>query len=73
MIPEHFEDPVNRTYVIIQSYLDGKANCTEVIDVMKELDLPAAKLAGIMRQLSDYGDRDKYSLLRQECGLFGLY
>lgn len=73
MIGKHFEDPINHMYVVIQSYLDGKINCEEVIGIMKESDLPAVKLAGIMRQLSDYGDEDRYSLLRNECRLFGLY
>jgi len=71
---KHLEDPaINHMYVSIQSYLDGQSSCDDIISIMKESDLPAGKLAGIMRQLSDYGDRDKYSLLCQECRLFGLY
>ncbi len=68
------EDPtINHMYVSIQSYLDGKSSCEEVVGIMRGSDLPAAKLAGIMRQLSDFGDRDRYSFLRHECRLFGLY
>jgi hypothetical protein len=73
LITKHLEDSVNRTYVAIQSYIDGKISCEEAIGIVKVSDLPAIKLAGIMRQLSDYGDRDRYSLLRRECKLFGLY
>jgi len=74
MKAKHLEDPsINHMYVSIQSYLDGKSSCDEVVGAMRGSDLPAGKLAGIMRQLSDYGDREKYSLLRRECKLFGMY
>ena len=68
------EDPaINRMYITIQSYLDGKNNCDEVVSEIKESGLHSEKIAGIMRQLSNYGDMGRYSLLRQECRLFGLY
>jgi hypothetical protein len=71
---KHLEDPsINGMYVAIQLYLDGKSSCDEVVGIMRGSDLPAGKLAGIMRQLSDYGDRDRYSLLHHECKLFGMY
>lgn len=60
-------------YASIQLYLDGESNCDEVVGMMRESDIPPAKLAGIMRQLSDYGDRDRYSLLLHECRLFDIY
>jgi hypothetical protein len=71
---KHFDDPsINRVYTAVESYLDGKINCEVAVDIMKGSELPTTKLAGIMRQLSDYGDKDRYSLLRRECRLFGLY
>ena len=71
---KHLEDPaINHMYVCIQSYLDGQSSSDEVVGIMRGSDLPAGKLAGIMRQLSDYGDRDRYSLLYRECKLFGMY
>ena len=74
MKAKHLEDPsINQMYVSIQSYLDGKSSCDEVVGIMRGSDLPAVKLAGIMRQLSDYGDRERYSFLRHECKLFGMY
>ena len=74
MKAKHLEDPsINGMYVAIQLYLDGKSSCDEVVGIMRGSDLPAGKLAGIMRQLSDYGDRDRYSLLYYECKLFGMY
>ncbi len=65
--------PVNQMYVCIQAYLDGKGNCDEVMRVMRQSTIPSAKLAGIVRQLSDFGDKAKYSLLRRECRSFGLF
>jgi len=71
---KHLEDPsINGMYVAIQLYLDGKSSRDEVVGIIRGSDLPAGKLAGIMRQLSDYGDRDRYSLLYYECKLFGMY
>jgi len=71
---KHLEDPaINHMYISIQSYLDGKSSCYDIVGIIRGSDLPAGKLAGIMRQLSDYGDRDRYSLLRHECKLFGMY
>jgi len=71
---KHLEDPsINGMYVAIQLYLDGKSSCEEVVGIMRSSEIPAGKLAGIMRQLSDYGDRDRYSFLRHECKLFGMY
>ncbi len=74
MKAKHPEDlAINRMYVSIESYLDGKSSFLEIFGIMKVSDLPAGKLAGIMRQLSDYGDRDRYSVLYHECRLFGMY
>jgi hypothetical protein len=68
------EDPsINGMYIAIQLYLDGKSSCDEVVGIMQKSEIPAGKLAGIMRQLSDYGDRYRYSFLQHECKLFGLY
>ena len=68
------EDPaINRIYLAVQSYLDGTNNCDEVVNDMKESGLDSEKLAGIMRQLSDFGDMDRFSTLYRECRLFGLY
>ncbi len=64
---------INQLYLSIQSYLDGKSNCDEVVSIMRESDIPAGNLAGIMRQLSGFGDKDRYSLLYRECRLFRLY
>ena len=64
---------INSMYTTIQSYLDGTNDCAEVVSYMRESGLKSEILAGIMRQLSDFGDIDRYSLLRQECKLFGLY
>ncbi len=67
------ENPINSMYVSIETYLDGKSSLHEIFGIMRGTDLTAGKLAGIMRQLSDYGDRDRYSSLYRECRLFGLY
>ena len=64
---------INQLYLSIQSYLDGKSSCDEVVGIMRESDIPAGNLAGIMRQLSGFGDKDRYSLLHRECRLFRLY
>jgi len=64
---------INQLYLSIQSYLDGKSSCDEVVSIMRGSSIPAGDLAGIMRQLSDFGDKARYSLLRRECRLFGLY
>jgi len=71
---KHLEDPsINGMYVAIQLYLDGKSSCDEVVGIMRTSELPSGKLAGIMRQLSDYGDTYRYSFLLRECKLFGMY
>jgi hypothetical protein len=57
----------------VEAYLDGKISCEAAVSKMKSSALPADKLAGIMRQLSDYGDKDRYSLICKECKLFGVY
>jgi hypothetical protein len=64
---------INQLYLSIQSYLDGKSSCDEVVSMMRGSHIPAGDLAGIMRQLSEFGDKARYSVLRQECRLFGLY
>lgn len=64
---------INQLYLSIQSYLDGKTSCDEVVSIMRESDIPAGNLAGVMRQLSGFGDKDRYSLLHRECRLFRLY
>ncbi len=74
MKAKHPDDPaINCMYVCIESYLDGKSSFQEIFGVMRASNLPARKLAGIMRQLSDYGDKEKYSILYGECRSFGLY
>ena len=66
-------DPaINYIYVCIEEYLDGKQSCDWILNIMKKTNLPKEKLAGIMRQLSDYGSKDRYSELARECRLFGL-
>jgi hypothetical protein len=64
---------INQLYLSIQSYLDGKSSCDEVVGIMRESDIPAGNLAGVMRQLSGFGDKDRFSLLHRECRLFRLY
>lgn len=60
-------------YVAVEAYLDGKISCEAAVSKLQGSELPADKLAGIMRQLSDYGDKGRYSLICKECKLFGVY
>lgn len=64
---------INQLYLSIQSYLDGRSGSDDVTSKMRAFDVPTGDLAGIMRQLSGFGDTTRYSLLRRECRLFGLY